>query len=45
MASLLIINPTDSLVPRFYGQQKLQKPGVPACAFAPYRGFPLYNNN
>ena len=49
--SLLIINymiikkPTDSPVPRFYGQPKIYKPGVPTCPIVSYSGSPLYNFN
>ena len=37
------VKPTDSLVPRFYGQPKMQRPGVLMRSIVSYSGFPLYN--
>ena len=37
------IKPTDSPVPRFYGQPKIHKPGVPIRHIASYSGSPWYN--
>ena len=37
--------PTDSPVPRFYGQPKIHKPGVPIRPIVSYSGSPLYNLN
>ena len=36
---------TDSPAPRFYGQPKIHKPGVPISPIVSYSGFPLYNLN
>ena len=35
--------PTDSPAPRFYGQPKIHKPGVPILPIVSYSGSPLYN--
>ena len=43
--SYYYLKATDSPVPRFYGQQKIHKPGVPICPIASYSGSPLYNLN
>ena len=37
------LKPTDSPAPRFYGQRKIHKPGVPICPIVSYSGSPLYN--
>ena len=37
------LKPTDSPVPRFYGQPKIHKPGVPIRHIASYSGSPWYN--
>ena len=34
---------TDSPAPRFYGQPKIYKPGVPIRPIVSYSGSPLYN--
>ena len=39
------LKPTDSPMPRFYGQPKIHKPGVPICPIVSYSGFPLCNLN
>ena len=39
------LKPTDSPAPRFYGQPKIHKPGVPIRPIVSYSGFPLYNLN
>ena len=39
------LKPTDSPVPRFYGQPKIHKPGVPIRLIVSYSGSPLYNLN
>ena len=39
------LKPTDSPVPRFYGQPKIHKPGVPIHPTVSYSGSPLYNLN
>ena len=39
------LKPTDSPAPRFYGQPKLHKPGVPIRPIVSYSGSPLYNLN
>ena len=39
------LKPTDSPVPRFYGQPKIHKPEVPICSIVSYIGSPLYNLN
>ena len=39
------LKPTDSPVPRFYGQPKMHNPGVPIRPIVSYNGFPLYNLN
>ena len=39
------LKPTDSPMPRFYGQPKIHKPGVPICPIVSYIGFQLYNLN
>ena len=39
------LKPTDSPVPRFYGQPNLNKPGVPISPIVSYSGSPLYNLN
>ena len=39
------LKPTDSPVPRFYGQPKVHKPGVPILPIVSYSGSPLYNLN
>ena len=39
------LKPTDSPVPRFRGQSKIQKPGIPIRPTVSYSGFPLYNLN
>ena len=39
------LKPTDSPVPRFYGQPKIHKSGVPVCPIVSYSGSPLYNLN
>ena len=39
------LKPTDSPAPRFYGQPKIHKPGVPICPIVSYSGFPLCNLN
>ena len=39
------LKPTDSPVPRFYGQPKIHKPGVPIRLIVSYSGSPLYNFN
>ena len=36
---------TDPHAPRFYGQPKLHKPGVPICPIVSSSGSPLYNLN
>ena len=36
---------TDSPAPRFYGQPKIHKPGVPIRPIVSYSGSPLYNLN
>ena len=37
--------PTDSPMPRFYGEPKIHKLGVPICPIVSYIGFLLYNLN
>ena len=37
------LKPTDSSAPRFYGQPKIQKLGVPIRPTVSYSGSPLYN--
>ena len=37
--------PTDSPPPRFYGQPKIHKPGVPIRPIVSYSGSLLYNHN
>ena len=39
------LKPNDSAAPRFYGQPKTRKPGVPICPIVSYSGSPLYNLN
>ena len=39
------LKPTDSPAPRFYGQPKIHKPGVPIRPIISYSGSPLYNIN
>ena len=39
------LKPTDSPAPRFYGQPKIHKPGVPIRPIVLYSGSPLYNLN
>ena len=39
------LKPTDSPAPRFYGQPKLHKPGVPIIPIVSYSGSSLYNLN
>ena len=39
------LKPTDSPAPRFYGQPKIHKPGVPIRPIVSYSGSPLYNLN
>ena len=39
------LKPNDSPVPRFYGQPKIHKPGVPICPIVSYSGSPLYSLN
>ena len=39
------LKPTDSPAPRFYGQPKIHKPGVPIRPIVSYSGSPLYNVN
>ena len=39
------LKPTDSPSPRFYGQPKIHKPGVPIRPIVSYSGSPLYNLN
>ena len=39
------LKPTDSPAPRFYGQPKIHKPGVPTRLIVSYSGSPLYNLN
>ena len=39
------LKPTDTHMPRFYGQPKLHKPGVPVRPIVLYSGSPLYNLN
>ena len=39
------LKPTDSPAPRFYGQPKIHKPGVPIPPIVSYSGSPLYNLN
>ena len=39
------LKPTDSPAPRFYGQPKMHKPGVPIRPIVSYSGSPLYNLN
>ena len=39
------LKPTDSPVPRFYGQPKIHKPGVPIRPIVSYSGSLLYNLN
>ena len=42
---LYYLKPTDSPAPRFYGQPKIHKPGVPIRPIVSYSGSPLYNLN
>ena len=42
---LYYLKPTDSPAPRFYGQPKIHKPGVPIRPIVSYSGSPLYNFN
>ena len=37
------LKPTDSPAPRFYGQPKIHRPGVPICPIVSYSGSLLYN--
>ena len=39
------LKPTDSPAPRFYGQPKIHKPGVPISPIVSYSGSPLYHLN
>ena len=39
------LKPTDSPAPRFYGQPKIHKSGVPIRPIVSYSGSPLYNLN
>ena len=39
------LKPTDSPAPRFYGQPKIHKPGVPIRPIVSYSGSPLYSLN
>ena len=39
------LKPADSPAPRFYGQPKIHKPGVPIRPIVSYSGSPLYNLN
>ena len=39
------LKPNDSSAPRFYGQQKIRKPGVSVRPIVSYSGSPLYNLN
>ena len=39
------LKPIDSPAPRFYGQPKIHKPGVPIRPIVSYSGSPLYNLN
>ena len=39
------LKPTDSPAPRFYGQSKIHKPGVPIRPIVSYSASPLYNLN
>ena len=39
------VKPTGSPAPRFYGQLKIHKPGVPIRPIVSYSGSPLYNLN
>ena len=39
------LKPTDLPAPRFYGQPKVHKPGVPIHPLVSYSGSPLYNLN
>ena len=36
---------TDSATPRFYGQPKMRKPGIPIRPIVSYNGSPMYNLN
>ena len=40
-----LLKSTDSPAPRFYGQSKIHKSGVPIHPIVSYSGFPLYNIN
>ena len=42
---LYYLKPTDSPAPRFYGQPKIHKPGVPIRPIVSYSGSPLYSLN
>ena len=42
---LYYLKPTESPAPRFYGQPKIHKPGVPTCPIVSCSGSPLYNLN
>ena len=39
------LKPTDLPAPRFYGQPKIHKPGVPMRRTVSYSDSPLYNHN
>ena len=39
------LKPADSPAPRFYGQPKIHKPGIPIRPIVSYSGSPLYNLN
>ena len=39
------LKPTDSPAPRFYGQPKIQKPGIPIRPFVSYSGSSMYKLN
>ena len=39
------LKPADSHAPRFYGQLKIHKPGVPILFIGSYSGSPLYSLN
>ena len=39
------LKPTDSPAPRFYGQPKIHKPGIPIRPFVSYSGSSMYKLN
>ena len=43
--SYCYLKPTDLPAPRFYGQPKLHKPGIPIRPIVSYSRSPLYNLN